>query len=83
MHMNLLNMTWAWVRRLVGRPPMPVNEPPAVAQARALIRAVDAGGVPLHPGKVNHLARGLGLEVSGSARVDDTIARIRQALTRV
>jgi hypothetical protein len=83
MHRILLNMTWSWVRRLVGRPPKPADEPPAVAQARALIRAVDAGGVPLHPGKVNHLARALGLEVSGSARVGDTIERIRQALTRV
>ncbi len=81
--MTLLDMAWAWLRRRLGRPPTPSNEPLAVTQARALIRAVDAGGVPLHPGKVNHLARALGLEVSGSARVDDTIERIRQALTRV
>jgi hypothetical protein len=82
-NMSLLNTSWKWLRRVAGRPADVVDEAPAVAQARALIRAVDAGGLPLHPGKVNQLARALGLEVSGSARVEDTIARIRQALMRV
>jgi hypothetical protein len=42
-----------------------------------LIAAVDAGGIPLNAVRVNHIARGLGLEVSRHARVEDTIARIR------
>ena len=55
---------------------------PEVAQARALIDAIDAGGVPLNPAKVNHIGRALGLEVSSKAPVEETIERIRQALDR-
>ncbi|MGC4061098.1 MAG: hypothetical protein QM749_09845 [Aquabacterium sp.] len=53
-----------------------------MTQARALIAAVDAGGVPLSPAKVNQIGRALGLEVSSKAPVEDTIERIRQALAR-
>lgn len=52
------------------------------AQARALIQAIDAGGVPLNPARVNQIARSLGLEVSAHAPLDETIARIRAALER-
>lgn len=52
-------------------------------QALALVRAVDAGGLPLHPARVNQIARQLGLEVSSAAPVDQTVARIRAALTRL
>jgi hypothetical protein len=69
-----------WLKRLLGTAPAPTDE---IAQARALIRAIDAGGVPLNPVRVNAIARALGLEVSGKARVEDTIARIRAALKRV
>ncbi len=72
--------TPSWLRRLLGKVPAPTDE---IAQARALIRAIDAGGVPLNPARVNAIARGLGLEVSGKARVEDTIERIRAALDRV
>ncbi len=51
-------------------------------QAQALIDAIDRGGVPLNPARVNQIARGLGLEVSRHAPVADTIDRIRQALRR-
>ncbi len=53
-----------------------------VTQARRLIDAIDRGGVPLNPAKVNAIARDLGLEVSRKAPVEATIARIRQALAR-
>jgi len=56
--------------------------PPELAQARALIAAIDAGGIPLHPAKVNQIARDLGLEVSREAPVEATIARIRELLLR-
>lgn len=56
--------------------------PPEVQCARDLIAAVDAGGVPLHPGKVNQIARGLGLDVSSKAPMADTIERVRQAVKR-
>ena len=42
----------------------------------------DAGGVPLHPARVNDIARRLGLEVSRHAPVEETIERTRQALQR-
>jgi len=51
-------------------------------QARSLIAAVDRGGIPLNPAKVNAIARNLGLEVSVRAPVEETIQRIRQAVAR-
>ena len=51
-------------------------------RAQALIAAIDAGGIPLDAGRVNAIARGLGLEVSTKAPVADTITRIREALQR-
>jgi len=53
---------------------------PEHANAHALIAAIDAGGIPLHPAKVNQIARDLGLEVSREAPVEETIARIRALL---
>lgn len=52
-------------------------------QAQALIRAIDRGGIPLNPARVNAIARNLGLEVSRRAAVEHTIERIRACLTRV
>jgi hypothetical protein len=80
-------MTWfrapllsAWLRRLTGSRPEARDE---VSQARDLIRAIDAGGIPLNPMRVNAIARSLGLEVSGKASMDDTVRRIREALQRL
>lgn len=56
--------------------------PPEIEQAHSLIAAIDAGGVPLYPGRVNQIARNLGLEVSGKAPVEETIERIRAAVAR-
>lgn len=53
-----------------------------ITQAKQLIAAVDRGGIPLNPAKVNAIARNLGLEVSRKAPVEETIARIRQAVDR-
>jgi hypothetical protein len=47
-----------------------------------LIAAIDAGGLPLNPARVNDIARQLGLEVSSRAPMHETIERIRQALRR-
>lgn len=52
------------------------------SRAQALIAAIDAGGLPLNPARVNDIARSLGLEVSSKAPVEETIGRIRQALAR-
>lgn len=51
-------------------------------QGRALLAAIDAGGLPLNPARVNQIARNLGLEVSREAPVAETIGRIRAAVGR-
>ena len=53
-----------------------------IEQAKMLIQAIDRGGIPLNPARVNHIARGLGLEVSTRAPVEQTIARIRACVQR-
>ncbi|WIT13329.1 hypothetical protein PFX98_06885 [Paucibacter sediminis] len=66
---------------LAARTPAAPTPPPGPEQnARALIAAIDAGGIPLHPAKVNQIARELGLEVSRDDPVEATIARIRTRL---
>ena len=69
----------AWIRRRFFKRQAPSD----VDQARRLIDAVDSGGIPLNPAKVNAIARNLGLEVSVRAPVEQTIARIRACLQRV
>ena len=59
-----------------------LQQPSERQRAADLIAAVDAGGLPLNPARVNDIARRLGLEVSHKAPMEDTIARIRQALKR-
>jgi hypothetical protein len=60
------------------------SKPPATAEQRArdLVSAIDAGGLPLNPARVNDIARQLGLDVSSKAPMTQTIERIRQALGR-
>lgn len=48
-----------------------------------MIKAIDAGGVPLNPARINQIARNLGLEVSIHAATEDTVERIRAALKRI
>lgn len=74
----LSKRTLHWLQAL-----MPGNKPPSPEQrARDLVAAVDAGGLPLNPARVNDIARQLGLEVSMRAPMPETIERIRQALGR-
>jgi hypothetical protein len=47
-----------------------------------LIKAIDAGGIPLNASIVNNIARQLGLEVSIHAPMEATIMRIREMLSR-
>lgn len=70
----------ARLKILLGRKPAPADE---IIRARRLIEAIDRGGVPLNPARINAIARDLGLEVSRKAAVAETIERIRQALRRV
>jgi hypothetical protein len=75
--LTLINRLRAWVRGQPGR-----RGSPELMRAQDLLRAVDAGGVPLYPGRVNAIAHSLGLEVSTKAPVEQTIERIRQAVGR-
>ena len=68
-----------WLRRRFAKAP-PLSD---IEQARRLIDAIDRGGIPLNPAKVNAIARNLGLEVSRRAPVEHTIARSRACLSRV
>lgn len=53
-----------------------------VKNAKALLKAIDKGGIPSNPIKLNHVARRLGLEVSPSAPLAETIDRMRAFLKR-
>jgi len=68
-----------WLKARRPAPPTPVSDR---QRAVDLIAAIDAGGVPLNPARVNDIARRLGLEVSRHAAVHTTIERIRAALAR-
>lgn len=68
-----------WIRRRL-LPPQPNTE---LAQAITLIQAIDRGGIPLNPMRVNAIARNLGLEVSRTAPVEQTIERIRACVHRM
>ena len=68
-----------WIRRRLFKRKIPTD----IAQAQRLIAAIDRGGIPLNPAKVNAIARNLGLEVSSRAPVDQTIERIRACLGRI
>jgi hypothetical protein len=62
---------------LAPRQPVAISDK---QRAIDLIAAIDAGGIPLNPSRVNAIGRALGLEVSRHARMEDTIARIRAAI---
>lgn len=68
---------WLKNRLSVGTKPLTAEQ-----HAKALVAAIDAGGLPLNPARVNDIARQLGLEVSSKAPMHETIARIRLALER-
>jgi hypothetical protein len=80
--MNASSKTGLW-RRLTSLFDGSRDWPPEIRCAHELIRAVDSGGLPLNPAKVNQIGRSLGLEVSSKAPVEETIDRIREALKRV
>ena len=78
--MNQRLARWLHQLRLLRRqPPAPLSDR---QRALDLIAAIDAGGLPLNPARVNDIARRLGLEVSRHAAMGETIERIRAALAR-
>ena len=75
---GMLATMLSWLRRRFAKP----SVPPEIVRSRLLIRAIDRGGIPLNPARVNDIARNLGLEVSLRAPVEQTIARIRACVER-
>ncbi len=56
---------------------------PSVAQrATDLLAAINAGGLRLHAGIVNDIARRLGREVALDAPMEATIARVRDKIAK-
>ena len=72
---RLLRTLKSWLRR---RPRLPRE----LAAGRDVIEAIDAGGLPLDPARINRIARDLGLEVAAKAPVEQTIERLRAAVER-
>ncbi|MES2878241.1 MAG: hypothetical protein V4713_07445 [Pseudomonadota bacterium] len=56
---------------------------PEHQRAAELIAAIDAGGIPMNPARVNDIARKLGLDVSMTAPVEKTIQRIREVMAHM
>jgi len=75
----LSHRTLAWLKGHLGAK----KASSAEQRAKDLIAAIDAGGLPLNPARVNDIARQLGLEVSTKASMPETIERIRQAVRRL
>jgi hypothetical protein len=59
-----------------------VSLAPEIKRASEVIAAIDKGGMPLNPARINEIARNLGLDVAKKARIEDTIERIRIAVLR-
>lgn len=72
---QLLRTLKAWLRR---KPKLPCE----LQAGKDVIEAIDAGGLPLDPGRINRIARELGLEVSARAPVEVTVERLRSAVAR-
>ena len=53
---------------------------PERQRAIDLIAAIDAGGIPMNPVRLNDIGRKLGLEVPMTAPMEETIERIRTSL---
>lgn len=60
----------------------PAAVAPEIQTAKDLLSAIDEGGIPLNTTKLNNVARDIGLDVSKSAKPEETIGRIRSAVER-
>lgn len=78
--MTLHHMFPAWFKALFGKRKY---QCPEHQRAIDLIAAIDAGGIPMNPARVNDIARKLGLDVSMAAPVEETIQRIREVMAHL
>jgi len=56
------------------------RDTPEVANAKALLKAIDQGGIPSNSVKVNDIARKIGLTVAPFTPMQETFLRIRSEL---
>ena len=68
-----------WLKSLFSRQPALQSE---IERAKDVLAAIDKGGMPLNPAKINAIARDLGLEVRRNAPVEETVQRIQAAVRR-
>lgn len=54
----------------------------ALSHAKQLLNAIDSGGIPTDPIRINRIGRALGLEVHASASMEETVTRIRLMLAK-
>ena len=71
-----------FISRVLNRLKPLDNTPVEIRRAKQLVSAIDAGGIPLDPARICRIAEDLGLEVRKNARMEETIDRIRVAITR-
>jgi hypothetical protein len=62
--------------------PVPADGNQALNLAKQLLAAIDQGGAPTDPIRINNIGRALGLEVLASAPMADTIERIRVVVNK-
>jgi hypothetical protein len=79
---NVLRLKSGTLRRLKELFYPGETSPSLERRAVDLIAAIDAGGLPLHAGIVNDIARKLGLDVAATAPMELTIARIRAKIAQ-
>ena len=72
----------ALLHRLFKRSPVATVPLSDIDRARALIAAIDAGGIPLHKTIITRIAESFGLEISKAESTIETIERIRAAIKR-
>ena len=56
--------------------------PSEIERAKDVLAAINRGGMPLNPARINAIARDLGLEVRRSAPLEETVQRIHAAVLR-
>jgi hypothetical protein len=70
----------ALIKNLPPESPEKNEDASAVGQAKKLLAAIDQGGIPTDPIRINNIGRALGLEVLPNAPMAETIERIRDVV---
>ncbi len=75
-----------WISALIVNLPKdyaaPADSNQAINLAKQMLAAIDQGGIPTDPIRINKIGRALGLEILASAPMFETISRIRDAINK-